>query len=217
MLAPLIILLIPAVMFISLFINSSKAVASRIKIQTEADCAASSVSAWFATGMNQLAICNLSLEALDIMRNDIYKATSGAINKGKIALINSEIRRIERFKDEISARIPTEANNHKREGNYTIASINTSYSLSLPIQDSRFDTSMSRIITMCSEKNSIALSSMRISSKANGDQTIPMVPDFVPIWHKVSINSAQFDLFNSINPAGLKGWTTEKLNNEISH
>ncbi|MBL8029036.1 MAG: hypothetical protein JNL74_21620, partial [Fibrobacteres bacterium] len=49
--APLLLLLIPAVVLLGISFQSGRATLTRIKLQTEVDCVTASVAAWITNGL----------------------------------------------------------------------------------------------------------------------------------------------------------------------
>jgi hypothetical protein len=214
----MLLLLIPAVIAISTFLTSAKSVNNRILLQTKADCIASSAATWLAAGLNDMAECNLTIEVLGaILEESNSSSATLHIKSGKKALIEAEIRRVERTKTEILKQIPINIAEHARNIDRKSIIANTNGIIDLPIEGDLLNQSLCRLVSFSPGNASFAIASKTISSIGNTDGTKPLVPDFNPEWCAAQLSSSQFDLFRSRYPRETGAWTLEKLNNELLH
>lgn len=200
--APLLLLLIPAVVLVGLSLNSGRAVIKRIKLQTEADCIAASTASWIANGLNETALANREIKKLDSL-SKVYSA-------GLKYFYEAEIRRLERVRADICLKIIEEANRELDE--------KSAGRISFPIDETGLlDTSLCRITICMVNGKEVAFAAKKIATKANEHGAAFVVSDFVPVWCKVEISSEDFDFMRNRFPAALEGWTMERLNGEMLH
>jgi hypothetical protein len=216
--APLILLLIPAVILLGFFFSSSRAVLDRIRLQTEADCAVTSAASWVACGMNEIADANLITEVLTAMLDDANNGSLPAnVREGRIALVKAELRRIERIKSDIIEHITIEAKKSVAKSAKGAIAINSAGELLLPLNENMLDTTLCSIVAIKAKKNTFALGAKIVLSEANVDGSLPIVPDFKPEWCKNELSGTQYDFFNTSYPAALEHWSRERINSEILH